>query len=70
MLMKWPVVFLQIFDDLRQRHPDFESKIRPIEGDMMETNLGISHEDEQTLSKSVSIIFHSAATVRFDEPLR
>lgn len=50
--------------------PDFESKIIPIEGDMMEHELGISEEDRKTLCNEISIVFHSAATVRFDEPMR
>lgn len=41
-----------------------------IEGDMMEHQLGISEEDQETLRNKVSIVFHSAATVRFDEPMR
>ena len=31
--------------------------------------LGISKEDEDTLINEVSVVFHSAATVRFDEEL-
>lgn len=36
---------------------------------MKELRLGINTEDEQLLLNEVSIIFHLAATVRFDEPL-
>ena len=42
-----------------------------IAGDVMEPNLGISAEDEQLLVESnVTTVIHSAATIRFDEPLR
>lgn len=44
--------------------------MKPIEGDMMEHNLGIGDEDAETLRNNVSIVFHSAATVKFDEPMR
>lgn len=36
---------------------------------MKNLRLGITIEDEQLLVNDVSIIFHLAATVRFDEPL-
>ena len=61
---------MQIFEELRKRNPEFDTKIKAVEGDMMEHNLGISHEDAEKLRNNVSIVFHSAATVRFDEPLR
>lgn len=31
---------------------------------------GLSEEDAQLLSDEVAIVFHCAATVKFDEPLR
>lgn len=40
-----------------------------IEGDVMELNLGISDSDMDKL-KSCSVIFHAAASVRFDDPLK
>ena len=39
-----------------------------IPGDMMDPNLGICPEDEAILIENVNVVFHSAATVRFDEP--
>lgn len=32
--------------------------------------LGISEQDMQTMIQEVSVVFHSAATVKFDEPLK
>jgi thioester reductase-like protein len=32
--------------------------------------MGISADDEKKLIENVNIVFHSAATVRFDEPLK
>lgn len=36
----------------------------------MLTRLGLSDDDYGTLTRNVSIVFHVAATVRFDEPIR
>ncbi|XP_075264828.1 fatty acyl-CoA reductase 1-like [Convolutriloba macropyga] len=47
------------------------AKVVAIAGDVMEPNLGISEEDEQMLINSnITTVIHSAATIRFDEPLR
>ena len=37
---------------------------------MVEPNLGISQSDREMLVKNINVVFHSAATVRFDEPLK
>jgi len=37
---------------------------------MAEIRLGINDEDYDMLVRNVSIVFHVAATVRFDEPIR
>ena len=42
----------------------------PIGGDISLPGLGISEEDRKTITNSVSVIFHLAATIRFDEPIR
>uniref|UniRef100_A0A1I8F7C8 Fatty acyl-CoA reductase n=1 Tax=Macrostomum lignano TaxID=282301 RepID=A0A1I8F7C8_9PLAT len=39
-------------------------------GDLFEPNLGLSQKDVELLIRNVSIVFHSAATVRFDEHLK
>jgi thioester reductase-like protein len=60
----------QAFDNIRQNHPDFLSKVIPVSGDISRDELGISPQDLQMMSETVSIAFHSAAIVRFDEPLK
>ena len=50
--------------------PDFASKIIPINGDIYEPELGISPQDVKTLEDNVSVVYHSAASVRFDDPIR
>lgn len=58
-----------MFDKLRQENPAALAKIVPIRGDVRELRLGISEEDRKTLIEEVSIVYHVAATVRFDETL-
>ncbi len=45
------------------------TKIKAIEGDIGLENLGINEADLQDIINNVSIIYHSAATIRFYEPL-
>lgn len=59
-----------LFDKLRKERPNDLSKIIPIHGDITSEELGISEDDQALLSRSVSVVFHSAATVKFDEKLK
>jgi len=45
-------------------------KVEALAGDITLPKLGMSDEDLQTVIDNVSVIFHSAATVRFDEELK
>ncbi|XP_041970554.1 putative fatty acyl-CoA reductase CG5065 [Aricia agestis] len=59
------------FDRLRNERPGlFESKVFFIAGDVGEKGLGISEEDRTLLINRTNIIFHSAASVRFDDTLQ
>jgi len=60
----------KLFDIVRQINPDFHSKLEAIVGDLVLPSLGISQEDEKKLMENVNIVFHSAATVKFDEPIK
>lgn len=44
-------------------------KIHIVNGDLTLANLGISPSDEKMLCERISVIFHSAATVKFDDDL-
>lgn len=44
-------------------------KIKVVEGDLSEINLGISDENMKEIIKSVEIVFHVAADVTFDKQL-
>ncbi|CAH0699496.1 unnamed protein product [Spodoptera exigua] len=58
-----------LFDRLRKERPGFESKVFVIAGDVMELGLGISEEDRALIINRVNIVYHVAASVRFDDPL-
>ncbi|XP_022197920.2 fatty acyl-CoA reductase 1 [Nilaparvata lugens] len=60
---------LALFDKLRTASPSSFDKVVLMEGDMSELGLGLSPADYKTLAQNVSIVFHVAASVRFDEHL-
>ncbi|TMW48389.1 hypothetical protein DOY81_006518 [Sarcophaga bullata] len=59
-----------LFEKLRREKPKDLSKVIPISGDITSEELGISESDQALLRRNVSIVFHSAATVKFDEKLK
>lgn len=63
-------VFPQIFEKVKKDQPNFKDKFIAINGDMFQPDLGISKSDKELLEREIHIVFHSAATIRFDEPLR
>lgn len=62
--------FRQVFDRIRWEFPDNLGKVIPIKGDVNLPDLGLSPDDRAMLIERVTVVFHSAATVRFDEPLK
>ncbi|EFN63046.1 Fatty acyl-CoA reductase 1, partial [Camponotus floridanus] len=60
---------LQLFDRLRNE-PHCFKKLIPLKGDIKIEGLGLSSVDRNTLIERVSIIFHVAANVRFDNTLK
>lgn len=52
------------------QRPEALQKLKVIPGDVTKNGLGISESDHQTLIEKVNIVFHSAATVKFDEDLK
>ncbi|XP_053690508.1 putative fatty acyl-CoA reductase CG5065 [Sabethes cyaneus] len=59
-----------LFERIRQENPANLKKIVPINGDITLNELGISEIDQSTICQEVSIVFHSAATVKFDEKIK
>ncbi|XP_054929449.1 fatty acyl-CoA reductase 1-like isoform X1 [Dermacentor andersoni] len=60
----------KVFERLKQEQPGALHKVRAVAGDLTQPNLGLSAPDQATLIANVSVVFHSAATVKFDEPLK
>ncbi|KAF9794089.1 hypothetical protein SFRURICE_013554 [Spodoptera frugiperda] len=65
----------EIFDDpvfsrLKEEVPKFRHKVVVVPADCEAAGLGLTLTDRQMLTEKVNIIFHSAATVKFDEHLR
>jgi len=60
----------QIFSKLLEKNPGIVDKVRVVKGDLLEPDLGLSANDTNTLASNVEVVFHCAANVRFDQPLR
>ncbi|XP_036147918.1 putative fatty acyl-CoA reductase CG5065 isoform X3 [Monomorium pharaonis] len=58
------------FRILRERHPERLKKVIVIHGDITIEELALSAEDKERLISKVSVVFHMAANVRFDLPLK
>ncbi|KAG9511028.1 putative fatty acyl-CoA reductase, partial [Fragariocoptes setiger] len=64
-------IFEKIKDINKKQCSNLFDKIHIISGDVSEENLGMSMEDwHRLVNDPVSVVFHSAATVKFDEPLK
>lgn len=61
---------VQIFEKVRKDQPNFKEKFVAINGDILQPEMGISKSDRKMLEQEIQIVFHSAATIRFTEPLR
>lgn len=59
-----------VFDRIRAKNADLLKKIVFIAGDIAKPNIGLSNDDLIMLKENVNIIFHSAATVRFDQSIK
>ncbi|XP_014207378.1 putative fatty acyl-CoA reductase CG5065 [Copidosoma floridanum] len=61
---------LPLFDRLRENRPRAFEKLIPVTGDTTEEGLGLPPIERQYLIDRVSIVFHVAASVRFDDSLK
>jgi fatty acyl-CoA reductase len=55
-----------LFEKVKREQPNCISKVVLVTGDFEQRGLGLSKDDRALLVHEVNIIFHSAATVRFD----
>ncbi|XP_077518786.1 putative fatty acyl-CoA reductase CG5065 isoform X1 [Amblyomma americanum] len=60
----------KLFSTLQRDTPDVFNKLVVVPGDLHEPDMGISNADRERMIHDVSVVIHSAASVRFDEPLR
>ncbi|XP_002734152.1 fatty acyl-CoA reductase 1-like [Saccoglossus kowalevskii] len=60
----------QLYDKVRKENPDGLNKIVAITSDMLEPNLALTEEDRELLQKEINIVFHVAATIKFDEKMK
>ncbi|XP_050300282.1 fatty acyl-CoA reductase wat-like [Anthonomus grandis grandis] len=59
-----------VFDLLKRSNASLLEKVSIMDGDLSQPILGLSKENQQTIIDEVDVIFHCAATVRFDEHLK
>jgi len=60
----------QVFERIRNERPGAAAKVVAIPGDLCAEGLGISPQNVALLQKEVSIVFHSAATLKLEAPLK
>ncbi|XP_049839722.1 putative fatty acyl-CoA reductase CG5065 [Schistocerca gregaria] len=60
---------IPLFDVVKKQRPEAIEKLKPVKGDVTELGLGLSDEDRDLLVREVSVVFHAAASVRFDDSL-
>uniref|UniRef100_A0A8C5N2L9 Fatty acyl-CoA reductase n=1 Tax=Leptobrachium leishanense TaxID=445787 RepID=A0A8C5N2L9_9ANUR len=60
----------KLFDRLRDEQPDCTKKVIAISSELTQPELDLSKQDQDTLIETIEILFHCAATVRFNESLR
>ncbi|XP_072379073.1 fatty acyl-CoA reductase wat-like [Diabrotica undecimpunctata] len=58
------------FEPIKRKNPTFKQKIQVLIGDAQFPNFGLCDEDIETLKAECQVVFHYAATVRFDEKIR
>ena len=58
-----------VFDRIKELDINLLNKVVAINGDITEENFGLDEESRGLLAENVNIVFHSAATIRFDEDL-
>ena len=62
--------YIQVFDVLKEQSSNWVEKIKMVEGVLEQPDLGLNEEDLHHVSDEVSVVFHTAATIKFDAPLR
>ncbi|KFB40815.1 AGAP001343-PA-like protein [Anopheles sinensis] len=58
-----------VFDRLAKKNPNYQDKIKVIEGDLEKPNFDLCPESMEYLREHTNVILHIAATVKFDEEM-
>ncbi|KAK7862554.1 hypothetical protein R5R35_000005 [Gryllus longicercus] len=58
-----------LFDRVRAQRPEALGRLQVVEGDSAQPGLALAEADARVLAERVSVVFHLAASVRFDDPL-
>ncbi|KAM3968447.1 putative fatty acyl-CoA reductase CG5065 [Aphomia sociella] len=61
---------IPLFDRIRHENPHAMKKIKILQGDVLFDNFGLSVTDIEELANEVSVVFHFAATLRLEAPLK
>jgi alcohol-forming fatty acyl-CoA reductase len=61
---------LPLFERIMKEKPEVMKKMIPVYGDVCEENLGLSASDLAKVLSETQIVFHMAATVQFEAPLK
>lgn len=64
------ILKFKLFKRLKHEVPKYFNKVSAISGDCSLPGLGLSNRSQNILVNEVNIIFHGAATVRFNEHIR
>ncbi|XP_033224121.1 putative fatty acyl-CoA reductase CG5065 [Belonocnema kinseyi] len=64
------LIALPFFEKLRKERPNFIDKLIPVTGDVATEALGLPPLERKVITERVSIVFHVAANVRFDDNLK
>ncbi|KAG0433862.1 hypothetical protein HPB47_019528, partial [Ixodes persulcatus] len=58
------------FKRLHEEYPESLNKVVGVEGNLTDENLGLKSSDCNRLTSEVSVVFHCAASIRFNDTLR
>ncbi|TFK04070.1 Fatty acyl-CoA reductase 1 [Platysternon megacephalum] len=64
------MISCKLFDRLRDEQPEFKEKIIAVTSELTQSELDLSEQDKEKLIDCINIVFHCAATVRFNETQR
>jgi alcohol-forming fatty acyl-CoA reductase len=61
---------IPLFERISREKPEVLKKLLPVYGDVINSNLGLSNDDQSLVLRETNIIFHFAATLNFEAPLK